>query len=135
MVVEAFLKSFLNKLDRLDLLPLSFYSSVLFANGRVSNLVGSFDSGYDFIWISGPGERFGVLVGFGDEGIDGGLKIDDGMEGAPVAVPIERCAEAPVSSAVNVRRGIGLGDLVAQAVVAVSRDARRRVRVHYRQAI
>ena len=59
-----------------------------------------FDSGDDFIWIGGPGERSWVLVGFGDEGIDGGLKIYDKMEDAPVALPIECRAEAAFSSAV-----------------------------------
>jgi hypothetical protein len=40
-------------------------------------LVPSFDGSNDFIWIGCPGEGFGVLVGLGDEAIDGGLEIDE----------------------------------------------------------
>ena len=40
----------------------------------------SFDGGDDFIRVGGPEERFWVLVGFGDEAIDGGLEIKKGME-------------------------------------------------------
>ncbi len=40
-------------------------------------MVRSFDGGDDPIGIGGPGERFGVFVGFGDEVIDGGLEIDE----------------------------------------------------------
>ncbi len=36
----------------------------------------------DIVWISGPNERLGLLVMFVDEAIDGGLKIDHGMEHA-----------------------------------------------------
>jgi hypothetical protein len=43
-------------------------------------LVPSFDGSDDLIWIGGPGEGFGVFVGFGNEAIDGGLEIDEGME-------------------------------------------------------
>lgn len=43
----------------------------------------SFEGGDDFIWIGGPGERSVIFVGFGNEAIDGGLEIDEGMEGAP----------------------------------------------------
>jgi len=45
--------------------------------------VPSFEGGDDFIWIGGPGERSVIFVGFGNEAIDGGLEIDEGMEGAP----------------------------------------------------
>jgi hypothetical protein len=43
-------------------------------------LVPSFDGGDDVIWIGGPGEGFGVFVGFGEKAIDGRLEIDKGME-------------------------------------------------------
>jgi hypothetical protein len=43
-------------------------------------LVPSFDGGDDVIWIGGPGEGFGVFVGFVEKAIDGRLEIDKGME-------------------------------------------------------
>ena len=58
-------------------------------------MVPSFDSGDDFIWIGGPGERSGVFVGFCDEAIDGGLEIDEGMEDAPVEAPFCEFCEEP----------------------------------------
>jgi hypothetical protein len=33
--------------------------------------------GDDFIWISGPDERLGLMIGLFDEAVDGGLEIDD----------------------------------------------------------
>jgi len=54
-----------------------------------------FDSADDFIWIGGPGERSGVLVGFCNEAIDGGLEIDEGMEDAPVEAPFREFCEEP----------------------------------------
>ena len=50
-------------------------------------LVPSFDGSDDLIWIGGPGEGFGVFVGFGNEAIDGGLEIDEGMEDTPLEAP------------------------------------------------
>ena len=50
-------------------------------------MVPSFDGSDDPIWIGGPGEGFGVFVGFGDEAIDGGLEIDEGIEDTPLEAP------------------------------------------------
>ncbi len=50
-------------------------------------MVPSFDGRDAAIWIGGPGEGFGVLVGFGDEAIDGGLEIYDGMEDTALETP------------------------------------------------
>ena len=50
-------------------------------------MVPSFDGSDDLIWIGGPGEGFGVFVGFGNEAIDGGLEIDEGMEDTPLEAP------------------------------------------------
>src|SRR5712691_7912094 len=36
----------------------------------------------DGVGIGGPGEGFGVLIGFGEEAVDGGLEIDDAGEDA-----------------------------------------------------
>ena len=41
----------------------------------------------DVVWISGPGEGFRVIVCFGDEAIDGGLEIDQGVEDAAFELP------------------------------------------------
>ena len=40
------------------------------------------DGGDDFVWIRGPEEGFRVGILLGDEAIDGGLKVDDGVEDA-----------------------------------------------------
>ncbi len=50
-------------------------------------MVPSFNGNDDPIRIGGPGEGFGVFVGFGDEAIDGGLEIDEGMEDTPLEAP------------------------------------------------
>ena len=43
-------------------------------------MVPSFHGSNDLVWIGCPGKGFGVFVGFGDEAIDGGLEIDQGVE-------------------------------------------------------
>jgi hypothetical protein len=43
-------------------------------------LLPTFDSGEDAAWISGPDERFGIGIGFGDEAVDGSLELFDGSE-------------------------------------------------------
>ena len=40
--------------------------------------VPSSDSGDDFVWVCGPGDRLGIMVYLRDETIDGGLEIDYG---------------------------------------------------------
>ena len=50
-------------------------------------MVPSFHSSDDVVWISGPGEGFRVIVCFGDEAIDGGLEIDQGVEDAAFELP------------------------------------------------
>jgi hypothetical protein len=47
-------------------------------------LVSSFDGSDDFIRTGDPVKRFGVFVGFGDEAIDGGLEINEGVEDTTV---------------------------------------------------
>jgi len=49
--------------------------------------VPSSDGGDDLVRVCGPGERFGVFVGFCDEAIDGGLEIDEGMEDTALEAP------------------------------------------------
>ena len=50
-------------------------------------MVSSFDGSDDFIRIGDPVRRFGVFVGFGDEEIDGGLEINEGVEDTTVKPP------------------------------------------------
>ena len=50
-------------------------------------MVSSFVVRDDFIRIGDPVKRFGVFVGFGDEAIDGGLEINEGVEDTTVKPP------------------------------------------------
>ena len=43
-------------------------------------MVPASDGGDDFIGISGPDEGLGVIVGFPEEAVDGGLEVDDRAE-------------------------------------------------------
>ena len=56
-------------------------------------MVPSFDGSDDFIRIGDPGKRFGVFVGFGDESIDGGLEINEGVEDTTVKPPLGEFGE------------------------------------------
>jgi hypothetical protein len=47
-------------------------------------LVPSSDSGDDFVWVCGPGDRLGIMVYLRDETIDGGLEIDHASEDTAV---------------------------------------------------
>ena len=42
----------------------------------------SLDGSDDFVWIGGPDEGLGIMVGLGDETVDGGLELDEGAEDA-----------------------------------------------------
>ena len=42
----------------------------------------AFNGGDDFVGIGGPSEGLWLFVVFNEETVDGGLKIDDGMENA-----------------------------------------------------
>ena len=50
-------------------------------------MVPSFDGSDYLIWVGSPGEGFWVFVGFGDEAIDGGLEINEGVEDAALEPP------------------------------------------------
>jgi hypothetical protein len=57
--------------------------------------VPSFDGGEDFVGIFGPGEGRGILVGVGQESMDGGFQLLDGPEDAAFeALFGELCEEA-----------------------------------------
>jgi hypothetical protein len=47
-------------------------------------LVPAFDGGDDPIWIGGPQEGFGIIVGLPEEAVDCGLEVDEPVAaGAP----------------------------------------------------
>ena len=43
-------------------------------------MVPASDGGDDFIWIGGPDEGLGSVVGFLEEAVDGSLQVDDRVE-------------------------------------------------------
>ena len=54
------------------------------------------DSGDDFVWVSGPDEGFGLLVGLRDEAVDGGLKIDHATEDTALSSLLGKSGEEPL---------------------------------------
>jgi len=61
-------------------------------------LVPAFDGGDDLVWIGGPGEGFGVFVGFRDEAVDGGLEVDEGVEDTALEAPLGEFGEETLDS-------------------------------------
>jgi len=58
--------------------------------------VASPDSGDDFVWVCGPGEGFGVMVGLCDEAVDSGLKIDHASEDTTLQSLLGKFCEEPL---------------------------------------
>jgi hypothetical protein len=56
-------------------------------------LVPASDSGDDFVGVGGPCERLGIVVGFPQEGVDGGLEIDDRTEHAAFEAALGQLGE------------------------------------------
>ena len=54
---------------------------------RISDLVPTPDGGDDFVGIGGPGEGRWVGVVLGDEAVDGGLEVDEGVEDRALEPP------------------------------------------------
>ena len=53
------------------------------------------DGGDDFVWICGPNEGLRPFVVLGQEAVDGGLKVDEGMKDAAFEASVgEFCEEA-----------------------------------------
>ena len=46
------------------------------------------DGGDDLVWVLGPAEGARVVIGLGEEALDGGLKVDKGMEHAALQRPV-----------------------------------------------
>ena len=56
-----------------------------------------FDSGDDFVWLCGPGEGFGIMVGLRDEvAVDGGLEIDHSSEDTALQSLLGKVGEEPL---------------------------------------
>ncbi len=49
---------------------------------RIQRLVPAPDGGDDGVGIGSPGEGLGLSIVLGDEAVDGGLEVDDGVEDA-----------------------------------------------------
>ena len=56
----------------------------------------SSDSGDDFVWVGGPGEGFGIIVGLDDEAVDGGLEVDDTSKETALESPFGEFGEEPL---------------------------------------
>jgi hypothetical protein len=54
----------------------------------------SSDSGDDFVWVSGPGEGFWIIVSIRDEAVDRGLEIDDRSEDTALEATARQLGEA-----------------------------------------
>jgi len=55
--------------------------------------VPTLDGGDDFVGICGPGERLWLLVMLSEETVDGGLKVDDGVENTAYQAPLRQPGE------------------------------------------
>ena len=53
----------------------------------------SSDGGDDLVGVLGPAEGTRVVVGFGQEAVDGGLERDNGVEGATFEVSLAQLGE------------------------------------------
>ena len=57
----------------------------------------SFDGRDDAVWTCGPLEGSRIDIVFGDEAVDGGLEIDDGVEHAALEPPFGESGEEILS--------------------------------------
>ena len=55
----------------------------------------SSDSGDDFVWVGGPGEGFGIIVGLDEEAVDGGLEVDDTSKDTALESPFGEFVASP----------------------------------------
>src|ERR1700681_4932149 len=51
------------------------------------------DGGDNFVGVCGPDEGFGIIVGFAEEAVDGGLEVDDRAEHAPFEAALGQFGE------------------------------------------
>ena len=64
-------------------------------------------SGDDLVRICGPDEGFRVGILLGDEAVNGGLQVDDGMEDAAFKPFLESLAKKP-STALSHEQDVGV---------------------------
>jgi hypothetical protein len=65
-------------------------------SGQLLTLVSRADSSEDGVGGFGPDERLGLVIGLGDEAVDGGLQLDDrGEDAALEALPGEARTRTP----------------------------------------
>jgi len=61
----------------------------------------------DRVRVSGPDEGFGVVAGFGEVSVDGGLEIDDALEHATLGRRLVNLAKEP-STALSHEADVGV---------------------------
>ena len=61
-------------------------------------MVPTIDGGDDFIWICGPDEGLGLVIGVGDEAADGGLEFDDRAKDAALEKVLDELCEEALDS-------------------------------------
>src|SRR6266702_4497447 len=52
----------------------------LIRNNILHHVNGHHSRGDDFVWVCDPGEGFWIVIGLGDEAVNGCLEIDNGSE-------------------------------------------------------
>jgi hypothetical protein len=68
----------------------------------------SLDGSEDAVGIGGPDEGLGVGIGFLDEAVDGGLKVDDGSEDAAASGVVGSALAKKPSTALSQEAEVGV---------------------------
>ena len=79
-------------------------------------MVPALDGGDDLVGVGGPGEGLWLLVVLGEEAVDGGLEVDDGVEDAAFQPPLRQLGEEALDR-VEPRAG-GRREVEGEALVA-----------------
>ena len=82
----------------------------------------------DGIGVGGPDEGFGVIVGFLQEAVDGGLEIDNRAEGTAFEAAFGQFGEEALDRIKPRGRGRGRGVMEDKAGVSVETGANPRFR-------
>ena len=93
---------------------------------QIKRLVPTFDGSDDFIGIGGPHEGFGVIVGFLQEAVDGGLEIDNRVEDPAFEAAFGQFGEEALDRIEP--RGGGWGGVEMKALVPPEPSANPRFR-------
>jgi hypothetical protein len=89
---------------------------------QIYRLIPTFDGGDDFIGIGGPHEGFGVIVGFLQEAVDGGLEIDNRAEGTAFEAAVGQLSKEAFGSRVRIT-DFGTPDLLSPMKLYAMPDA------------